>query len=140
LLLTTGEVLSHKKYGEHYHSLTIVAPAIGERVRPGQFVNIACGRNRSSILRRPFSVYRVHKRGGWSSTIEVVFDNVGEAEMREVNLRAKRLPVEEFPDLAWEHSHVCVQPSGRIKSFCIYSAPRADRTSRPSTCCRRPAC
>lgn len=76
-LLTTGEVLGHKKYGEHYHSLTIVAPEIGEKVRPGQFVNIKCGEGRSNILRRPFSVYRVHKRGGWASTIEVVFDVKG---------------------------------------------------------------
>lgn len=74
MLLSSGEVLSHKKFGEHYHSLTIVAPEIGERVRPGQFVNIRCGDNRASILRRPFSVCRVHKRGGWASTIEVVFD------------------------------------------------------------------
>ena len=74
MLKTMGEVLSHKKYGDHYHSLTIVAPDIGEKVRPGQFVNLRCGEDRSFILRRPFSVYRVHKRGGWSSTIEVVFD------------------------------------------------------------------
>ena len=74
MLVSTGEVLSHKKYGEHYHSLTIVAPEIGEAVKPGQFVNIRCGSNQSNILRRPFSVYRVHKRGGWASTIEVVFD------------------------------------------------------------------
>ena len=74
MLVATGEVLSHKKYGEHYHSLTIVAPEIGEVVKPGQFVNIRCGTNHSNILRRPFSVYRVHKRGGWASTIEIVFD------------------------------------------------------------------
>ncbi len=74
MLVSTGEVLSHKKYGEHYHSQTIVAPEIGEVVKPGQFVNIRCGENQSNILRRPFSVYRVHKRGGWASTIEVVFD------------------------------------------------------------------
>ncbi len=74
MLKTVGEVLSHKKYGDHYHSLTIVAPDIGEKVRPGQFVNVRCGVDRSFILRRPFSVYRVHKRGGWSSTIEIVFD------------------------------------------------------------------
>jgi dihydroorotate dehydrogenase electron transfer subunit len=72
--LCTGEVLSHKKYGEHYHSLTIVTPEIGETVQPGQFVNVKCGENRASILRRPFSVCRVHKRGGWSSTLEIVFD------------------------------------------------------------------
>ena len=71
---STGEVLSHKKYGEAYHSLTIVAPDIGEKVRPGQFVNVRCGEHRDHILRRPFSVYRVHKRGGWASTIELVFD------------------------------------------------------------------
>ena len=74
MLKTAGEVLSHKKYGDHYHSLTIVAPDIGEKVRPGQFVNVRCGEDRAFILRRPFSVYRVHKRGGWSSTIEIVFD------------------------------------------------------------------
>lgn len=74
MLKTSGEVLSHKKYGDHYHSLTIVAPDIGEKVKPGQFVNVRCGEDRSFILRRPFSVYRVHKRGGWSSTIEIVFD------------------------------------------------------------------
>ncbi len=77
MMMATGEVLGHKKYGEHYHSLTIVAPDIGERVKPGQFVNIRCGEDRSNILRRPFSVYRVHKRGGWASTIEIVFDLQG---------------------------------------------------------------
>lgn len=74
MILATGEVLSHKKYGEHFHSLTIVAPEIGASIRPGQFVTVACGESRANILRRPFSVYRVHKRGGWASTIELVFD------------------------------------------------------------------
>lgn len=74
MILATGEVLSHKKYGEHFHSLTIVAPEIGASIHPGQFVNVLCGESRANILRRPFSVYRVHKRGGWASTIELVFD------------------------------------------------------------------
>lgn len=74
MLLNRGEVLGHKKYGEHYHSLTIVAPEIGETVQPGQFINVLCGEGSAHILRRPFSVYRVHKRGGWASTIEIVFD------------------------------------------------------------------
>ncbi len=74
MIISTGEVLTHKKYGEHYHSLTIVAPEIGEKVRPGQFVNILCGEEKAHILRRPFSIYRVHKRGGWASTVEIVFD------------------------------------------------------------------
>jgi dihydroorotate dehydrogenase electron transfer subunit len=74
MLMSTGEVLTHRKYGEHYHSLTIVAPEIGERVAPGQFVSIRCPEGSAHVLRRPFSVYRVHKRGGWASTIEIVFD------------------------------------------------------------------
>ncbi|MEA2486420.1 MAG: dihydroorotate dehydrogenase electron transfer subunit, partial [Actinomycetota bacterium] len=74
MLISTGEVLSHKKYGEDYHALTVVAPEIGEKIKPGQFVNVRCGAGRANILRRPFSVYRVHKRGGWASTIELVFD------------------------------------------------------------------
>jgi dihydroorotate dehydrogenase electron transfer subunit len=74
MIVSHGEVLTHKKYGEAYHSLTIVAPEIGESIKPGQFVNIKCGKDRSYILRRPFSVYRVHKRGGWASTLEIVFD------------------------------------------------------------------
>lgn len=69
-----AEVLGHKRYGEHYHSLTVVAPAIAAETRPGQFVNVKCGEGRAHILRRPFSVSRVHKRGGWASTIEIVFD------------------------------------------------------------------
>lgn len=73
-VMSTGEVLTHKKYGERYHSLTIVAPEIGKHIVPGQFVNIRCAEGSSHILRRPFSVYRVHKRGGWASTIEIVFD------------------------------------------------------------------
>jgi dihydroorotate dehydrogenase electron transfer subunit len=87
-ILSTGEVLSHKKYGEHYHSLTIVSPDVGESVRPGQFVNIRCGENRATILRRPFSVCRVHKRGGWSSTLEIVFDIRGPGSEHLSTLRA----------------------------------------------------
>ncbi|HWC14397.1 MAG TPA: dihydroorotate dehydrogenase electron transfer subunit [Actinomycetota bacterium] len=87
MILTTGEVLSHKKYGEHFHSLTIVAPEIGSRIKPGQFVNVRCGESRSHIIRRPFSVYRVHKRGGWASTIELVFDIRGPGSLYLSQLR-----------------------------------------------------
>lgn len=88
MLIGSGEVLTHKKYGEHYQSLTIVAPEIGERVRPGQFVNVSCGDERSYILRRPFSVYRVHRRGGWASTMELVFDIRGPGTRYLSQLRA----------------------------------------------------
>ncbi len=88
MLIASGEVLTHKKYGEHFHSLTLVAPRIGEQVAPGQFVNVSCDGNRSFILRRPFSVYRVHKRGGWAATIEIVFDIRGPGTKHLAELRA----------------------------------------------------
>jgi hypothetical protein len=59
--------------------------------------------------------------------VERSFEGVGEEEMREVTERANRLPVEEFPDIEWEHSHVCAQPSGEIKIFCVYCAPNEER-------------
>src|SRR5688572_11187085 len=70
----TAEVLSYRKLGDEYHLLTIVAPEIAESARPGQFVNLRPPADRSFILRRPFSIYRVNRRGDWAATIEVVFD------------------------------------------------------------------
>ena len=87
-LIGTGEILGHKKYGEKYHSLTIVSPDIGELTRPGQFVNIKLPQDSSHILRRPFSVYRMHKRGGWASTIEIVFDIRGAGTKHLASLRS----------------------------------------------------
>lgn len=69
-----AEVLSYKKVGDEYHVLTIVAPEIAESARPGQFVNLRPPGDRSFILRRPFSIYRVNRRGDWAATIEVLFD------------------------------------------------------------------
>jgi dihydroorotate dehydrogenase electron transfer subunit len=88
MLLSHGEVLSHKKYGEKYHSLTIVAPEIGELARPGQFIDIRLPEDSSHVLRRPFSVYRMHKRGGWASTIEIVFDIRGAGTAHIASLRS----------------------------------------------------
>lgn len=88
MLMASGEILTHKKYGEAYHSLTIVSPEIGEQARPGQFVSIRLREDSAQILRRPFSVYRMHKQGGWASTIEIVFDIRGAGTRYLSQLRA----------------------------------------------------
>lgn len=69
-----AEILSYRKMGDEYHLLTIVAPEIAETAKPGQFVNLRPPADRQFILRRPFSIYRVNRRGDWAATIEVVFD------------------------------------------------------------------
>ena len=44
-------------------------------------------------------------------------------EMPPVAARSKRIVTTEFPDITWEHSHVVVTDDGRVRTFCVYSAP-----------------
>jgi dihydroorotate dehydrogenase electron transfer subunit len=70
------EVLERRRTGA-YQALTLVAPRIAEHARPGQFVHLLAGDDRSFPLRRPFSVHRVERPGAALGTVEVVFDVVG---------------------------------------------------------------
>jgi dihydroorotate dehydrogenase electron transfer subunit len=55
-----------------YHAMTLVAPAVAERFRPGQFVALAVGGPHTSLLpRRCFSVYEV--KPDYGGTVEFVF-------------------------------------------------------------------
>ena len=52
------EVLERRRVGA-YQALTLVAPRIAEHARPGQFIHVLAGEDRSFPLRRPFSIHRV---------------------------------------------------------------------------------
>lgn len=68
-----AEVLSVKRVGA-YHHLTLIAPGVAERFRPGNFVALAIGGELSSTLfRRSISIYRVRATGAYGATVEVVF-------------------------------------------------------------------
>ena len=57
-----GTVLTVRRV-DAYHALTLVAPAIATRFRPGQFVTIAVGGPQTSMLgRRAFAVHDVRDR------------------------------------------------------------------------------
>jgi len=71
-----AEVLNARKLGV-YHSLTLVAPEVAERVRPGQFVSVGMPPDRAFLLRRHFSIHQASRRGGWAGTLEFVFDPRG---------------------------------------------------------------
>jgi dihydroorotate dehydrogenase electron transfer subunit len=71
-----AEVLNARKLGA-FQSLTLVAPEIAERARPGQFVSIAMPGDRRFVLRRHFSIHQASRRGGWAGTLEFVFDPTG---------------------------------------------------------------
>jgi dihydroorotate dehydrogenase electron transfer subunit len=109
------EVLERRRAGA-YHALTLVAPRIAEQARPGQFVHLLAGQDRSFPLRRPFSIHRVERLAGsggppgwspggpggsggppgWSpggsgaalGTVEIVFDVVGAGTLALSRLRA----------------------------------------------------
>jgi dihydroorotate dehydrogenase electron transfer subunit len=71
-----AEILNTRKLGA-YHSLTLVAPEVAERARPGQFISIAMPGDRTFLLRRHFSIHQASRRGGWAGTLEFVFDPRG---------------------------------------------------------------
>jgi dihydroorotate dehydrogenase electron transfer subunit len=57
-----------------YHSMTLVAPGIAERSKPGHFVALQVGGPESSmLLRRAFAIYDVKERGVYGGTVEFVF-------------------------------------------------------------------
>ena len=72
-LQVSGEILASRRVGA-YHHLTLVAPGITERARPGHFVALAVGGERTGmILRRAFSIYQSRATGVYGGTVEVVF-------------------------------------------------------------------
>jgi dihydroorotate dehydrogenase electron transfer subunit len=73
-----AEILSSRQIGA-YRSITLVAPEIAERARPGQFVAIAMPEGREFVLRRHFSIHQASRRGGWAGTLEFIVDPAGGA-------------------------------------------------------------
>ena len=71
-----AEVLSTRKVGD-YCSLTMVAPEIAEKARPGQFIAVKMPENRDFLLRRHFAIHEASRRGGWAGTLEFVVDPAG---------------------------------------------------------------
>jgi dihydroorotate dehydrogenase electron transfer subunit len=66
-----GTVLTMRRIGA-YQTMTLVAPGVAERFRPGQFVALAVGGEHSSmLLRRCFSVREV--KPDYGGTVEIVF-------------------------------------------------------------------
>ena len=71
----TGEVLTTRKVGAYRH-LTLVAPGIPDRFRPGNFVG-ALDRTRPARPPARMWIHRVKPTGGYGATIELVVEPVG---------------------------------------------------------------
>ena len=59
--------------------------------------------------------------------IERSFGDISDEEMLAAAVRSDRVKQDAFPDVTWEHSHVCVEDDGSITTFCVYDAPSEDR-------------
>ena len=72
-----AEVIATRRVGAYQH-ITLVAPGVAERARPGQFVALAVGGESSgTLLRRSFSIHRVSPSGTYGGTVEIVVSAVG---------------------------------------------------------------
>ncbi len=70
----SGEVLSVKKAGVH-HLLTVVAPGVPERFRPGTLVALGTGGPLSErVVPATFPIHRVRPTGAYGGTVDVVLD------------------------------------------------------------------
>ena len=82
-----GTVLTLRRV-DAYHALTLVAPAIATKFRPGQFITIAVGGPETSMLgRRAFAVHDVRPDHG--GTVEFVFEARGPGTRWLASLRAR---------------------------------------------------
>ncbi|MBZ5733846.1 hypothetical protein K8Z61_05005 [Nocardioides sp. TRM66260-LWL] len=75
----TAEVLMTKRIGAHQH-LTLVAPGVGELVRPGSFLAASIGRPGEAtahLARRPLWIHKVQPMAGYGATVQVVVEPVG---------------------------------------------------------------
>jgi len=67
-----GEVLSRRRAGA-YHLLEVVAPAVAEVAKPGQFVAVRVGGPLSGLLlRRAFAIYRATPARAYAGTVQFV--------------------------------------------------------------------
>lgn len=67
----TGTVLTTRRV-DAYHALTVVAPGIAERYRPGHFVSVAVGGAYTSMVtRRALTIHDV--KPDYGGTVELVF-------------------------------------------------------------------
>lgn len=72
-----AEVLSNVRLSPDYNVLTLAAPAIGAITAPGQFVMVKAAVPADSLLRRPFSVFEIVRKGDRVTAISIFNKRAG---------------------------------------------------------------
>lgn len=71
-LQLTGQVLDVRRAGM-YTVLSLTAPGLAERTKPGHFLNIGIGGDESGLLlRRSFAIYQAQSRGVYGGSVDIV--------------------------------------------------------------------
>ncbi len=109
-----AEVLSTRRVGV-YHSLTVVAPEIADRARPGQFLSVAMPPDRAFLLRRHFAIHQASRRGGWAGTLEFVVDPSGQGTRWLAEVR-----VHEFLDIIGPLGRPFAYPARLTNCLLVY--------------------
>ena len=63
--------------------------------------------------------------------VERLFE-VGEDQMPDVSRQSNRV-LATMPEITWVHSHVVVDESGKVRTFCIYDAPSPEAVRRTAS-------
>ena len=70
-----AELLDSKQVGAYRH-LTLVAPGVAERFRPGNFVAVSLA-DSARLVRRSFWIHRVRTVGGYGAALQLVVEPTG---------------------------------------------------------------
>ena len=62
--LENGRVISHEQLAPEEFLLTLYAPEIAAKAKPGQFVNVQISQQIQPLLRRPISIHDVDAQKG----------------------------------------------------------------------------
>ena len=109
----SAEVISNVRLSEDYNVLTMAAPEIGERTRPGQFVMVKAGPMVDSILRRPFSVFEVLRENGRVTAISILNKRAGR-NTRELYTVERGARIDCLGPLGKPFSVDAAQPTGAL--------------------------
>jgi len=67
-----AKILSNKQISPGHFKMSLAAPSVAKKARPGQFIHVRCSDGIDPLLRRPLSIHRAR-----SKTLEVFYKVVG---------------------------------------------------------------
>lgn len=73
MVKVSAKILYNKKIKKNYYEMCLSAPEIAKSALPGQFVNIKVAEEIEPLLRRPFSIHQIYRKGG----IKILYEAIG---------------------------------------------------------------